>query len=440
VRSWLSSPLETNRFLAMCCDKIDPPDKNADAAESLFEASIFPDADAETHEVSDPPKKGSLKTQEEKIAGLIPIREKIALMTVAQDDKIARSREILVEHFAQKHKVIVFVDRLATAFYLKTKLTTVLPGTRIGCTVGEQKADGRFPLVSAKERKDMVCRFSPVSNRVENFNPKDEFDLLICTDADGIGLNMQDACVVVNYDLPYTADELFQRAGRVLRMTDDPQRTIFLYTLVPKCRDAKTSVAQMIDGVLEKLTKRHNASTALLGGKVIAGEDEIISLASEEDLAQFAKMVHSPLEATMDLPNPVVGHIAFFERNKHRVGNIAEVTLSAKEYAMEEPRVVLVVWFEQKYHLICYNVVTEQCEKKGVTEILDMICSQSETEDKVFINATKVVEKESISAMQAWLTDRGTTDEANGCLRVCSIYLDPSSNVKATLKRMLRTR
>ncbi len=250
---------------------------------------------------------------------------------------------------------------------------------------------------------------------------------------------MQDACVVVNYDLPYTADEVFQRAGRVLRMTADPERTIFLYTLVPKCRDAKTGVAQMITGVLDKLTKRHNASTALLGGKVIAGEDEIISLASEEDLAQFAKMVHSPLEAT-DMPNPVVGHIAFLERNKHRVGNIAEVTLRAKEYAMEEPRVVLVVWFEQKYHLICYNVVTGKCESRSITGILDMICSQSETEDKVFTNATKIVEKESISAMQTWLTDRGTTDEANECLRVCSLHLEPSSNVKATLKRMLRTR
>lgn len=179
VRSWLSPPLETNRFLAMCCDKIDPPSKNADVAESLFEPSIFTDADAETHEVSDlPPKKSQLKTQEERIAGLTPIREKIALMTAAQDDKIARLHEILAEHFAQKHKVIVFVDRLATAYYLKTELATALPRARIGCTTGEQKADGRYPLVSAEQRKDTVCYFSPVSNRVENFNPKHE---LICS-------------------------------------------------------------------------------------------------------------------------------------------------------------------------------------------------------------------------------------------------------------------
>ncbi|WP_366145953.1 MULTISPECIES: C-terminal helicase domain-containing protein [unclassified Nostoc] len=58
-----------------------------------------------------------------------------------------------------------------------------------------------------------------MSPRSHNYKANREYDVLICTDADGLGVNLQDADTVVNYDPPEGADELFQRAGRVLRMT-----------------------------------------------------------------------------------------------------------------------------------------------------------------------------------------------------------------------------
>ena len=442
VRSWLSSPREMARFLTEYCAKTDSevaPETNADT-ESLFALDVF--ADPESTESEQPSAKRSkrnlVKSQEERISGLAPIREKIAAMTVADDDKIERLREIIAEHSLQNHKIIVFVDRRATAVYLHEALDGYLPGLPIGCTLAGNDNE-KYSLLSSEKRKDIVHRFSPLSNDLESLKPEDGFDLLICTDADGIGLNMQDACVVVNYDLPYTADEVFQRAGRVLRMTADPERTIFLYTLVPNCRDARTDVAGIVTGSLETLTRRHNASTALLAGKVIAGQDEMVSLATVDDLTKFAELVRSPLEAKPDAPKPLQGHIAFLNRNRHRVGAIAEVTLSAKEYDLDEPRMVLIVRFEQKHHLICYNVATQQCENKREDVVLGMICSVNETEDKVLVGAN-AVEQEAIKAMSAWLAERGTPDEENECLRVCSVYLRPHASRNEALKQMLRNR
>ena len=89
----------------------------------------------------------------------------------------------------------------------------------------------------------MRCRFSPVSNGYEP--SPDSPDVLICTDADGVGVNLQDASVVVNYDLPHGANGLIQRLGRVLRPSPTPGRTLTVLSLVPRVAlDPSSPVAQ----------------------------------------------------------------------------------------------------------------------------------------------------------------------------------------------------
>lgn len=71
-------------------------------------------------------------------------------------------------------------------------------------------------------------RFSPVSNRVPTEqasdaeppaqNGSDELRVLVATDVLSEGQNLQDAHVVVNYDLPWAIIRLIQRAGRVDRV------------------------------------------------------------------------------------------------------------------------------------------------------------------------------------------------------------------------------
>ena len=65
----------------------------------------------------------------------------------------------------------------------------------------------------------MAWRFSPNSNNKRNeVSPDQEFEILIATDVLSEGQNLQDAAIVVNFDLPWAIIRLIQRAGRVDRI------------------------------------------------------------------------------------------------------------------------------------------------------------------------------------------------------------------------------
>ncbi|MEA5620893.1 helicase-related protein [Cronbergia sp. UHCC 0137] len=70
----------------------------------------------------------------------------------------------------------------------------------------------------AKQREETVKHFSPKANAkspeelatlLEN-----QIDILICTDVLSEGQNLQDAGVLVNYDLHWNPVRMIQRAGR----------------------------------------------------------------------------------------------------------------------------------------------------------------------------------------------------------------------------------
>lgn len=92
--------------------------------------------------------------------------------------------------------MIVFVNRLSTAVCLETELKRAFDGElEIACTM--QKSGDKFKLKSPDKRNEILKDFSPKSHRK---NSNKIYNLLICTDADGVGVNLQDADALVNYD------------------------------------------------------------------------------------------------------------------------------------------------------------------------------------------------------------------------------------------------
>src|SRR5690606_37485626 len=62
-------------------------------------------------------------------------------------------------------------------------------------------------------------RFSPRSNdRTEIIKGRQELRILVATDVLSEGQNLQDAHIILNYDLPWAIIRLIQRAGRVDRI------------------------------------------------------------------------------------------------------------------------------------------------------------------------------------------------------------------------------
>lgn len=79
----------------------------------------------------------------------------------------------------------------------------------------------------------IVQQFAPVASEVEDrVDESASADVLIATGALSEGFNLQDASVLVNFDIPWTVLVLAQRMGRILRPWPEP-RDVYIYNLIP---------------------------------------------------------------------------------------------------------------------------------------------------------------------------------------------------------------
>lgn len=135
-----------------------------------------------------------------------------------RDAKLAALAALLTQQHAQD-KVLVFTQFADTADYLGEQLGN--RGVTDLAVVTNQTAD---PVSFAR-------RFSPATNGGLR-NRETELRVLVATDVLAEGQNLQDAHVVVNFDLPWAIIRLIQRAGRVDRI-GQKHDTISVYSFLP---------------------------------------------------------------------------------------------------------------------------------------------------------------------------------------------------------------
>ena len=139
-----------------------------------------------------------------------------------EDTKLAELVRALRERAAGQ-RVLVFSQWTDTVEYLKEALSKALPQERIESLTGR---------LTTKERGKLIRRFAPSAQGRSRRARSDDIDVLIATDAIAEGENLQDATIVVNYDLPWTPLSLIQRVGRVDRPTRQV-RTIEVLNFYP---------------------------------------------------------------------------------------------------------------------------------------------------------------------------------------------------------------
>lgn len=165
------------------------------------------------------------------------------------DTKLAALVE-LVSHLHPKEKILVFTQFADTARYLKAQL--VARGIK---QVEEATGESLDPT-------SLAWRFSPESNdKREQIKKVDELRVLIATDVLSEGQNLQDAHIIVNYDLPWAIIRLIQRAGRVDRIGQQSD-TILCYSFVPA------------DGVERLINLRARVKQRLIENAEVVGSDE----------------------------------------------------------------------------------------------------------------------------------------------------------------------
>jgi len=137
-----------------------------------------------------------------------------------RDEKLNRLCK-LIRGKHPNEKVIIFTQFADTVSYLASQLDArgiqrVAPVT--GDTDNPTKVAWRFSPVST-EKRDQVL-------------PDQELSVLVATDVLSEGQNLQDAAIIVNFDLPWAIIRLIQRAGRVDRIGQKAEK-ILCYSFLP---------------------------------------------------------------------------------------------------------------------------------------------------------------------------------------------------------------
>lgn len=167
----------------------------------------------------------------------------------AADTKLAALIELINQRHP-KEKLLIFTQFADTARYLNAQLAA--RGIQQVAEATGQSAD---PTT-------LAWRFSPVSNgKREQIKKAEELRVLIATDVLSEGQNLQDAHIIVNYDLPWAIIRLIQRAGRVDRIGQQAD-TILCYSFVPA------------DGIERLIKLRARVRQRLLQNAEVVGSDE----------------------------------------------------------------------------------------------------------------------------------------------------------------------
>ncbi|AKD56691.1 helicase-related protein [Spirosoma radiotolerans] len=337
------------------------------------------------------------------------------------DDKVHKLQAIIQQHcLERKEKVIVFVERLCTATFIEIALQNYFGGTvKIGCTV--HVTSSKYELKKPKYRRELLKQFSPKSHR---HSTKHELDILICTDADGVGVNLQDANVVVNYDPTEGADTLFQRAGRVLRFTNDPDRIVYLYTFIPANiqQQTRSEAWKRIRNTFDRMMKRHTKSRHILGLDVMASETvKTIDLNDPQIEERLASEFDYYETTGTNQSHPLFHHVAMREQYSDLAKTLPEGIHSAMYYGQEE-RVVVLIDINSEKRLLLFNTATQLFEHEHDSlEILDLIKCEEATERALVNPAT--VESEAKNAVRLWCEQ--TSTDLDNVREICAVYLLP---------------
>ncbi len=175
-----------------------------------------------------------------------------------KEDNKLNELEKLVTTKHKDDKVLIFTQYSDTANYIYSQLKK--RGVEaVGCVTGD-----------TKNPTDIVEHFSPKSNNAD-IPEEDELRIIVATDVLSEGQNLQDAHVIVNYDMPWAIIRLIQRAGRVDRIGQEAEK-IQCYSFFPA------------DGVEDIIKLRTKLNDRINENANVVGSDEIFFEGNAQNL------------------------------------------------------------------------------------------------------------------------------------------------------------
>jgi len=202
-----------------------------------------------------------------------------------QTDQKLNELEKLLSNTHKDEKVIIFTQYSDTANYIYKQL--------------EKRGIKNIEKVTGatKNSTSIVERFSPISNKAD-IEKENQLRILIATDVLSEGQNLQDAHIIVNYDLPWAIIRLIQRAGRVDRI-DQSSEKIYCYSFFP------ADEVEKIISLRTRLNKRINENAG------IVGSDEVFFEGNEQNLLDMYNEKSGSLDGDDDDVDVDLGSFAY---------------------------------------------------------------------------------------------------------------------------------
>jgi superfamily II DNA/RNA helicase len=188
-------------------------------------------------------------------------------------------RDPKLEHFAEiirarlhaepHRKVVVFTEFADTAHYLFEQMK------------GKLRAFKYSAADATKVNRKTIKENFDAGSRIQ----KNDYDVLIATDAISEGFNLHRAGIVFNYDIPYNPTRVIQRVGRINRINKKIFDELFIYNFFPTATGERETRVKQISTL--KIAMVH----------ALFGEDTKVLTKDEELNSWFTKQFRESLEA-----------------------------------------------------------------------------------------------------------------------------------------------
>jgi hypothetical protein len=322
---------------------------------------------------------------EERQKRLAPFLARLKRMTWKEDVKFLTLLRYVDEAITENRKIIIFVEVLSTAVYLQTQLKKARPKTRIANSVRRDQQADVFKTKSKSEVEQLIIDFASTANsekRPKGYQPK-PYDIFITSDAFGVGVNLQDASVVVNYDLCWTPDTIIQRAGRVLRFWHEP-RLVSVYTFTHTF--VQTTTSSTAKGVLKRtkaLYGRAKDATLFTELPLLTEQSvtkhETLSELSRVTIENLGELSPDNVEQVAQV-SPLLDRLT--ERREHlgRAELIPNDIISALErFGISSPMLYMLLRRDGGVYLVLFDVQEQKLIEKREDVILELIhCGPNE--------------------------------------------------------------
>lgn len=222
------------------------------------------------------------------------------------DEKLKAFKNLLIKLKGQK--ILVFSYYKDTAKYLYQEL---IKDQHLLSQLDNPKIDILTGDSSSQQRQEKVNRFAPKAN-LSNDNPQQKLeqlqqllqnpiDILICTDVLSEGQNLQDAGILVNYDLHWNPVRMIQRAGRIDRLGTEYD-TLYIYNCFPE--EGLEELLGLVRRLQERIATidREVGLDASVLGEIITGRSlEQLERLKKADTDAEKQAILEELEAEIEL-------------------------------------------------------------------------------------------------------------------------------------------